>query len=234
VTKTLCIIPARGGSKRIPRKNLLPFAGKPLLAYTVEAALQSEIFADVVVSSEDDEILQIAAAWGATPDRRPASLSDDTTRFVEVVAEYLERPEMRQAYETVASLLPTCPFRTVADLQAAWNTFNQGDRQGFLIAVTEYDFPPQLALDFAADGLTMTMRDPAIYGRTTRSQSLGKAYHPNGAIYLTTVEAFLRERTFFGEPLLGYSMPPERSLDIDYPYQFKIAEYLMQEIMHKH
>lgn len=229
MTRTLCLIPARGGSKRIPRKNLLPLAGKPLLAYTLDVALQSQVFADVVVSSEDEEILQLAQTCGAKGDRRPAALSTDTTRFVEVVAEYLQRPEHQGKYDNIASLLPTCPFRTVDDVQQAWRLFQQQNQQGFLLGITEYDFPPQLALDLNAEDQSLTMRDPGTYGRTTRSQSLGKAYHPNGAIYLTSVENFLREKTFFGDPLIGYVMPPERSHDIDYPYQFQIAEFLMQQ-----
>jgi CMP-N-acetylneuraminic acid synthetase len=100
----------------------------------------------------------------------------------------------------------------------------------FLIAVKEYDFPPQLALNLAEDGITLSMREPDTYGHTTRSQSLGKAYHPNGAIYLATVEGFLREQTFFADPMIGYVIPPSRSFDIDYPHQFWIAECMMKEL----
>lgn len=225
---TLCLIPARGGSKRIPRKNVLPLAGKPLLSYSIDVAIAANLFADIVVSSDDDEILQIAQDAGVGGDRRPEALSQDTTRFVEVVAEYLQRPAIVDRYANVAVLLPTCPFRSVEDMQAAWRTFDHHQRQGFLIGVTDYDFPPQLALDLGQDDL-LTMRDPATYGRTTRSQSLGQAYHPNGAIYLATVESFLRAKTFFGDPLWAHVMPAERSFDIDYPYQWKIAEYLITQ-----
>ena len=151
-------------------------------------------------------------------------------RFVEVVEEYLLRPGVREEYKHVASMLPTCPFRTVDDVRESYRLFGQRTEDRFLVSVTEYDFPPQLAMDVAEDGMTLSMRDPDTYGRTTRSQSLGKAYHPNGAIYLATVEGFLREKTFFSEPLLGYVMPPERSFDIDYPYQFEIAELMMKKI----
>jgi CMP-N-acetylneuraminic acid synthetase len=225
----LCIIPARGGSKRIPRKNLLPLAGKPLLAYTIEAALKSGVFLDVVVSSDDQEILGLAGSLGAVADIRPEELSGDTIRFVQVVEEYLLRPGMRQKYETIAGMLPTCPFRTAEDVRRAFDLFSQQAGNGYLLSVTEYDFPPQLALDFAEDGVTLTMRDPVMYGKTTRSQSIGKSYHPNGAIYLASVDGFLREKTFFANPMFGYLMPAERSFDIDYPYQFAIAEAMMQE-----
>ncbi len=229
MTSTLCIIPARGGSKRIPRKNFLPLAGKPLLAYTIEVAIAAGCFTDVVVSSDDAEILALAESLGAIADRRPDALSGDKTRFVEVIAEYLQRSTVIGRYEAIASLLPTCPFRTVADVKAAHGLFAQHQQNGFLIAVTEYDFPPQLAMDWDPESDRLTMRDPNTYNRTTRSQSLGKAYHPNGAIYLTTVDLFLRDQTFFGDPLIGYVMPPERSLDIDYPYQFQLADYWMAQ-----
>lgn len=229
MNKTLCVIPARGGSKRIPRKNLFPLAGKPLLAYSIEAAIGAGVFEDIVVSSDDEEILDLAGSLGVVPDRRPEWLSGDEIRFVEVIEEYLLRPRMRRKYQNISCMLATCPFRTVDDVRVAFQLFVQQARDVFLIAVTEYDFPPQLALDLAEDGITLSMSDPKTYGHTTRSQSLGRAYHPNGAIYLATVEGFLRKRTFFSEPLLGYVMPTERSFDIDYPYQFKIAEYMMRE-----
>lgn len=225
----LCIIPARGGSKRIPRKNLLPLAGSPLLAYTIDAALSSNVFIDVVVSSDDHEILELAKSLGAITDTRPEYLSGDGTRFVEVVEEYLLRDDMRKKYDAVAGMLPTCPFRTAEDVSNAFDIFSNQSGDAYLISVTEYDFPPQLALDFDEDGVVMTMRDPATYGKTTRSQSIDKSYHPNGAIYLASVEGFLREKTFFANPMFGYLMPAERSFDIDYPYQFAIAEAMMKE-----
>jgi CMP-N-acetylneuraminic acid synthetase len=231
MSRTLCIIPARGGSKRIPRKNLLPLAGKPLLAYSVDAATHAGVFDEVIVSSDDEEILALADSLGVVPDRRPERLSGDKTRFVEVIEEYLLRPGMRDRYGNVASMLPTCPFRIVDDILGSYQLFRQQVEDVFVIAVTEYDFPPQLAMDMAEDGIRLSMRDSDTYGRTTRSQSLGKAYHPNGAIYLASVEGFLREKTFFSQPLIGYVMPPERSFDIDYPYQFQIAEFMMKGIL---
>jgi len=226
---TLCIVPARGGSKRIPHKNIVPLAGKPLLAYTIELALQAEIFSDVVVSSDDNKILDLAMSLGAKIDQRPESLSGDMIRFVQVVEEYLLRPGMREKYQNIASMLPTCPFRILEDVQSPVEIFRKHEGDVCLLSVTEYDFPPQLALEFEEDGTTLLMRDKSTYNRTTHSQSIKKAYHPNGSLYLAKVENFLREKTFFSDPLIGYIMPPERSFDIDYPYQFDIAEIMMNE-----
>jgi CMP-N-acetylneuraminic acid synthetase len=201
------------------------------LAYSIEAAVQAEVFDEVVVSSDDVEILALAESLGVSPDRRPERLSGDKVRFVEVIEEYLLRLGVREEYKNIASMLPTCPFRTVDDVREPYRMFTEQADERFLVAVTEYDFPPQLAMDMAEDGMKLSMRDPDTYCRTTRSQSLGKAFHPNGAIYLASVEGFLREKTFFSQPLIGYVMPPERSFDIDYPYQFQIAESMMKGLL---
>lgn len=222
--KTICIIPARGGSKRIPRKNLLPLAGRPLIAYTIEAARNSGIFSRVVVSSDDDEILTIAEKEGAEPDRRPQELGGDRVRFVEVLEEFL--PRAGGPFNHVAVLLPTCPFRTDQDILSAYGMLIAAAEPSSVVSVTEYSFPPQFALDL--DGITARVRHPEIYAASTQSQSVEKSYHPNGAIYFAPVELFLKARSFFHDPLLAYLMPPERSLDIDNLYQFEIAEAMMK------
>lgn len=225
----LCIIPARGGSKRLPRKNLLPLAGKPLLGYTLEAALESGKFRDVVVSSDDDEILDLTRSYSAVADRRTPELSGDMIRMVQVVEEYLGRDGVSGQYERVSVLLPTCPFRLASDVIGAFELHDR-HRDAILVSVCEYDFPPQLAMEFAEDGVQLIKTDPEAYSTTTRSQSIPKAYHPNGAIYLCGVDTFLEKRTFFAEPSVGYLMPPQRSFDIDYPYQFRIADAMMQDL----
>jgi CMP-N-acetylneuraminic acid synthetase len=222
--KTICLIPARGGSKRIPRKNLLPLAGRPLMAYTIDAARNSRIFSRVVVSSDDDEILQLAEKEGAEPDRRPIALGGDRVRFVQVLEEFLTRAAT--GFDHVAVLLPTCPFRTEVDILAAHGMLLAASQPSFVVSVTEYEFPPQFARDM--DGDRARVRHPEIYAASTQSQSVGKSYHPNGAIYLAPVGLFLKERSFFRDPLLGYLMPPERSLDIDNLYQFEIAEAMIR------
>ncbi len=222
--KAIAFIPARGGSKRVPRKNLLPLGGRPLIAYTIEAARRAGIFGErVVVSSDDPEILELAKNEGAATDV-PAALGGDRVRFVEVLEEYLERTA--EDAEHVAVLLPTCPFRTEEDILAAHGMLLAAEAPSFVVSVSEYDFPPEFALDL--DGAKARLRRPEIYASSTQSQSVGKSYHPNGAIYFAPVKLFLKERSFFREPLLGYLMPPERSLDIDNFYQFEIAEAIMR------
>ena len=223
----LCFIPARGGSKRLPHKNLLPIAGKPLLAYTIEVALESRLYDDIVVSSEDAEILRVSASLGVTIDLRPVALSSDGVHSVHVIMEYLERANQRDRYETVSKLLPTCPLRSVDDLQGAYKRFDelhQTHAEPFLISVFPYDFPPQYALHLDLKSGRLQKREPPAYDRHSQTQDLEVLFRPNGAVYIATVEGLLRAGTFFEDPLFGYEMPAERSLDIDYRYQFDIIK----------
>jgi CMP-N-acetylneuraminic acid synthetase len=220
---TICFIPARGGSKRVPRKNLLPMAGRPLMAYTIEAAREAGIFARIIVSSDDEEILTLAAREGAETDRRPEALGGDRVRFVEVLEEFLARAGA--GIDHVAVLLPTCPFRTAQDIRAAHGMLLAAPEPSFVVSVRAYEFPPEFALEM--DGARARVLHPEVYAASTQTQSVGRSFHPNGAIYFAPVPLFLKERGFFRQPLLGYLMPPERSLDIDDLYQFKIAEAMM-------
>lgn len=226
--KSICLIPARGGSKRIPGKNIKLLAGKPLIQYTIDAALQSNCFESVVVSSEEDEILATARRCGAKTDKRPQELAGDSVKAVEVVAEYLTRKEHEGKWQSIVMCLPTCPFRVKEDIVHAMGLFDsKHENCPRLLGVTKCDFPPQLALQPGHDSETLDMREPEAYGFSTRSQDCQQLYFPNGSIYITTVKEFLTSSTFFGRPMLFYEMPPERSFDIDYPYQFDIAECLM-------
>jgi CMP-N-acetylneuraminic acid synthetase len=221
---SLCFIPARGGSRRLPRKNLLPLGGRPLIAHTIDAARKASIFARIVVSSDDEEILALAHQDGVEADRRPAALAGDRVRFVEVLEEFLTRPGAA-GIDHVAVLLPTCPFRTEHDILAAHAMLLAAAAPSFVVSVREYEFPPEFALEL--DGAKARVLHPEVYAASTQSQSVGKSYHPNGAIYFAPVNLFLKERSFFRGPLLGYVMPPERSLDIDNVYQFNIAEAMI-------
>ena len=228
MNKTLCIIPARGGSKRIPRKNVLPLNGIPLIAYTIRSAKHSRVFDKIVVSTEDDEIAQVAISEGVEVDARPMEMAGDKVTKVQVVKEYLERTNAENEFDNIAALLPTCPFRTAEDVQSAANVFFENKENEFLIGVVEYEFPIQLALK-KRDGKVVEMENTDSY-LTTRSQNIEKKYHPNGAIYLASIKAFNRKSTFFNEKMLYYEMPQLRSFDIDYPYQFQIAEIIAKQI----
>lgn len=227
--KNLCIIPARGGSKRVPRKNILPLNGIPLLAYSIRAAKNSGMFDKIILSSDDAEIIELGKAEGVEIDIRPEHLAGDTATKVQVVKEYIERTNAVKDFETITALLPTCPFRKAEHLKEAFAIFNSNkSRIPYLIGVTEYDFPIQLALS-PADEVSMNITFEGGYN-TTRSQNIEKRFHPNGAMYIATVEAFIKNGTFFNEQMLTYQMDSISSFDIDYPWQFQVAEVLAKTI----
>ena len=223
-TDTVALILARAGSKRVPQKNIRLLDGKPLIAYTFEAAIASECFAGIVVSTDDERVMQIAEKAGIAVDPRPPKLCGDTVRAVEVVEEYLIRKQTREQHRHVAMMLPTCPFRSVEDVRGAMQTYLAANAEIPLLTVTAYDFPPQLALE-PEQGQVMRMTDPQAYAQTTRSQSIPPRFHPNGGLYVAPVDLFLRERSFFTPRMLCYPMPAERSFDIDYPWQLELAEH---------
>ena len=228
--KNLCIIPARGGSKRVPRKNILPLNGIPLLAYSIRAAKNSGLFDKIILSSDDAEIIALGKSEGVEIDIRPEHLAGDTATKVQVVKEYIERTNAVDQFETITALLPTCPFRTSDHLKEAFSVFEKNKQNiPYLIGVTDYDFPIQLALE-PTDEFTMKMSFKDGYN-TTRSQNIEKRYHPNGAMYIATIPAFIKNGTFFNEQMLTYKMDSVSSFDIDYPWQFEVAEVLAKNII---
>jgi len=238
---TVGLILARAGSKRVPNKNTRLLNGRPLIAYTVDAAIAAGCFGSIVVSTDDSRVAEIARDSGVSVDQRPSSLCGDAVRAVEVVEEYLQRTDAGNQFSNVAMLLPTCPFRAVEDICGAMRHYQQSAQRMPLITVAQYAFPPQLALEpdeNSPDGREsddsqpgqMRMCQPAAYANTTRSQSIPALYHPNGGLYVAAIDLFLTEHSFFTERMLTYVMPAERSFDIDYPWQFELAEHWAKQI----
>jgi CMP-N-acetylneuraminic acid synthetase len=220
--KVVAFIPARGGSKRVPRKNVAPLAGRPLLAWTIEAAQKSGLFSNIVVSSDDTEIQEVARSCGAEADARPASLATDAASTVAVLAEYLERAGGAEQFGAFCLLPPTSPLRVATDIQEAFAMWRQMP-DAFVISVTRYEFPPEFAAELGPEN-ELRLRQPDVYRANTQTQSLAAAVHPNGAIYIGSTKRFLQERAIYVPPMRGFPMPPERSLDLDYPHQMIWAE----------
>ena len=228
-SKFPAIIPARGGSKRIPRKNVRNLCGKPLLRYAVDAALDSQIFDQVIVTSDDHEVEELVSNWdGVSFHSRSPSLSDDYSRVPEVIHSLLSQSDPSERPIAFCVLLPPCPFRTSDHIKEAYKKFLSYNQDVFLVSVTKYDFPPQFALrwsDLATSSLEIV--NPEVYQKSTRSQSVDPLWHPNGAIYMCKTESFLKVASFFSTPLIGYEMNPIDSIDLDWPYQFTMAESLL-------
>lgn len=221
----VCLIPARGGSKRLPRKNIADFLGRPIIAYTIEAARASGLFSCIAVSTEDREIARIAIDWGTEWHERPARLAADDARLIDVCVGFLEDEERAgRRYDTLACLLPTAPMRGPDDVHGVHDLLAPGACE-FAMAVTTYGLPPLQALRRTPDGFLELMWPQLA---NLRSQDAPSLYVDNGSTYFAATGALLRERTFYGPRLRGYLMPRERSVDIDEPFDLELARVLAQ------
>lgn len=225
---TLCLIPARGGSKRLPKKNIKLLKGKPMIWYTIEAAIKADIFDDIYVSTEDSEVAQIAKEYGAKVINRPPELSTDLASVVDVSLHALDFLKSKgKEYEILCVLLPTSPLRTHEDIINAYNIFIEQDISSFLMAVTSYLYDPFIALKEVNGYLEPVF--PEYIGK--KRQELPEVFVDNGSIYMVRVEEFKKRKTFYGRRLLKYYMPLERSIDIDTEVEFKLAVHFMEKVI---
>jgi pseudaminic acid cytidylyltransferase len=219
----VCIIPARGGSKRLPRKNIADFLGKPILAHTVEAARDSAVFSRIVVSTEDEEIAEVARRAGAQVHDRTNALASDTARLIDVCIDFLAKEERAgRAWDFFGCLLATAPMRTADDIRRAHALIEPGVCD-FAMAVTTYPLPPLQALRTTEYGFLRPMWPELI---NLRSQEAPALFVDNGSTYLALVSTFRKERTFYGSRMRGHVMPRSRSIDIDEPYDLELARML--------
>lgn len=220
--RTLCVIPARGGSKRIPRKNVKDFLGKPLIAYSIEAALNSGVFERVIVSTDDAEIADVAVKFGAqVPFMRDAALSDDYATSSDAVADAAAR---LGGYSHVCCLYATAPLITGEILREAYGKFEEAECE-FLFSTTEFNFPIQRAIRLSKDG-AVSMFYPQF--ALTRSQDLERAYHDAGAFYFGRREAWLEKKPIFAPHSRAFLLPRNLVCDIDTPEDFKFAQKLYE------
>lgn len=219
--KFLAIIPARGGSKRLPRKNILNLNGKPLIAWSIEAAKKSKYIDKVLVSSDDDEIISISEKYLAEIIKRPDSLSNDTATTADMIEHVCNNIEN---YDYLVLLQPTSPLRNNMHIDEAINLLidNQADA---IISVCEMDHSPLWSNKLPVDrNMTNFLRKDLI-GK--RSQDLDDYFRINGAIYICNTKAFLKEKTLFlKDNIFAYVMNKDVSIDIDEEIDFKIAEFL--------
>ena len=225
--RKVAVIPARGGSKRLPRKNVLPFMGKPMIAHTIEAALNCGLFERVVVSTEDGEIADIARRHGAEVDQRAAELATDNARVVDVCVDFLEREKHAgREYDVLCVLYATAPLRTAAYIGSVVGLIEPG-RCDFALAVTQYDLPPHQALRLLPDNALVPMW-PELVSR--RADEIGRLRVDNGSTYAVSVPAFLASSSFYGPGLRGVEMPRERSVDIDTADDLDLVSYYAQRL----
>ena len=202
--------------------------GKPLVAHTVEAAVESRCFKEIILSSDDEEILAVGRDHGATrAERRPEKLAGDKAKALEVVLDIVDRKEFGGRFEAVALLLPTAPFRQGFDIRAGFELLD--DDVDSVVSVTTYEFPPQLGVTMdAQNGLLKPLFDPSpLITGDTRSQDQAPIYRPNGGFYLSWCRSLIRQRNFFKGRVRGYSMPRTASVDIDEETDLMYAQRLL-------
>ncbi|WLB57012.1 pseudaminic acid cytidylyltransferase [Bradyrhizobium sp. 521_C7_N1_3] len=224
----IAVIPARGGSKRIPRKNIRPFCGKPIIAYSIEAARASGLFDEIIVSTDDAEIAEVARQFGATaPFVRPKEISDDHTGTAAVVKHaatwFIERGD---DITHVCCIYATAPLIEARFLREAHDALTNSDA-AFAFSVTSYAFPIQRALRMTPAGRVDPFHPEH---RLTRSQDLAPAYHDAGQFYWGTAAAFLEDVPIFSERSVGVVLPRHLVQDIDTVEDWEQAEYMFRAV----
>ena len=223
--KNLAIIPARSGSKGVTNKNIRDLYGKPLMAYSIEAAIKSKCFNNIMVSTDSELYASVARTYGAeVPFLRSAQTSLDSSSSWDAVDEVLRGYEdMGNSYDSFCLLQPTSPLRTADDIKNAYELLNK--KNGFaVISMTALEHPiewcGQIGESLSLNGFSFRKED-------ARRQQMATTYRPNGAIYVVKVGEFRKNRFLYRKGAYAYIMPHIRSVDIDTELDFGYAEYLM-------
>lgn len=217
----VAIITARGGSKRIPKKNIKEFCGKPIIAYSIEAAMDSGVFAEVMVSTDSEEIKAVAESYGASvPFMRSEATSSDYAVTADVIEEVLAEYELcGKRFDSFTCIYPTAPFVTADRIREAVEKFEKNGAAA-VIAVVPYSFPPQRAF-IVRDGNVAWLHPEH---ERTRSQDLEKIYHDCGQFYVCRVEPFRDRHTLILSDSLPYILPEDEAQDIDTEEDWRLAE----------
>jgi len=227
---TIALIPARGGSTRVPGKNLEEVGGTPLVGRAITCAQEAECVDRVILSTDDPAIASVGERYGAeVPFLRPAELADDTAPMAGVVTHALDALAVEDEL-VIVILQPTVPFRTGADVDAAVQRLDVKDATS-VVSVTRYETPPQWACTVDTDGWLVPTVDtsPLWSDQQVRSQDLQPLVHPNGAIFAIYSSAWREHQSFYTGETVGYEMPISRSVDIDTPEDLAYARYLASE-----
>ena len=221
----LAIIPARGGSKRLPRKNILDLCGKPLISWSIEAALKSKYISKVVVSSDDEEILNISSNFGADIIKRPYELANDTATTFDTVKHTIDNFEN---YDYIVLLQPTSPLRNEKHIDEAIELLEEKQADA-IVSVCEMDHSPLWSNTLPKDGnMNNFLRDEVL---NKRSQDLEKYYRVNGAVYICKTDKLLENKSFFlKDNIFAYIMDRKSSIDIDEEIDFLFVQRVIELI----
>ncbi|MCT7466008.1 acylneuraminate cytidylyltransferase family protein [Aliarcobacter cryaerophilus] len=221
----LAIIPARGGSKRLPQKNILDLCGKPLISWSIEAALKSKYISKVVVSSDDEDILNISSNFGADIIKRPYELANDTATTFDAVKHTIDNFEN---YDYIVLLQPTSPLRNEKHIDEAIELLEEKQADA-IVSVCEMDHSPLWSNTLPKDGnMNNFLRDEVL---NKRSQDLEKYYRVNGAVYICKTDKLLENKSFFlKDNIFAYIMDRKSSIDIDEEIDFLFAQRVIELI----
>ncbi|WP_010648147.1 cytidylyltransferase domain-containing protein [Oceanobacillus massiliensis] len=225
--KILAVIPARSGSKGLKDKNIKDLNGKPMIAYTIEAAIQSGVFTDIIVSTDSIKYANIAKEYGATvPFLRPEELATDRSSSIDMIDYTISELNNRGLrYENFMLLQPTSPLRKASDIINAFNLFNE-KKANSVVSVCETEHSPKLM-----NTLNSTLRMDSFLEieSNRRRQELPTYYRLNGAIYLSNIDYFLRYKHFYKDKCYAYIMEQKNSIDIDSEVEFELVKVLMNK-----
>lgn len=219
--KSIVIITARGGSKRIPKKNIKDFCGKPIIAYSIEAALKSKLFDEVMVSTDSEEIADVARHYGAAvPFMRSEENSGDFATTADVLDEVLAQYKMQgETFDIMVCIYPAAPFVTEEKLRSAVDMLLQTDADSVL-PVVQYSYPPKRSIVIRGGIASFEYPEYAL----TRSQDLEPIYHDCGQFYVFRVKSFEKYHALVMPKTIPYVLPEEQVQDIDNASDWKIAE----------
>lgn len=221
----LGIIPARGGSKRLPKKNILPLFGKPLIVWTIESALKSKYLDKIIVSSDNEEILSISSQYGIDIVKRPLEIASDKSKTIDVILHVLNT--IKTKYDFIVLLQPTSPLRNEKHIDNAIEYLMNKKADG-VISVCEVEHSPLWTNTLPDDNsMTSFLKDEI---KNIVSQNLPKFYRLNGAIYITKVEKLIEEKTLFlKDNIFAFCMDQLSSIDIDTQLDLEFAEFLIKK-----
>lgn len=220
--KVLALIPARGGSKGVPRKNVRMLGGKPLIAWTIEAATQSKYIDRVMLSSEDEEIIEVAKKWGCdVPFVRPKELAQDDTPSMEVILHAIEQVK---GYDYIVLLQPTSPFRTTEDINKCIEKCVENNQES-CVSIVEVSQNPYWMYTVKENEVLNPLIE--IDDKYYQRQKLPKTYILNGAVYVASIEWLKQSKSFLSKNTTSVEMTKEKSIDIDTMLDFKVASLLI-------
>lgn len=228
--KVLGIITARGGSKGIPRKNIKELGGKPLIAYTIQAVKESKLMTHCIVSTDDEEIAEVCREWGAeVPFMRPAELALDTTKHLPVLQHAVKFMEQKlgMQFDYIVNLQPTSPFRIAEDIDGTIQTLIDTNADSAL-SMVEVDENHPIKMKKIIDGKILPFSIPEPEGM--RRQDFPPAYKRSGAVYVLQRKNLMEKNIQYGENLVAYIVPKERSIDIDDELDWIKAEYMIKKL----